>query len=388
MTDKLFYLDNAATTFPKPSAVCDECFRCIKDYCGNPGRGSHYYSEKSSEKLFEARELLCSLFGCSSPENVVFTLNTTYALNFAIKTFARDGDSILISDMEHNSVVRPVEALKHTKNISYSVFTTFKGDDRKTLSHINSLIKPNTKILVCQHSSNICGIVQPIKKIGELCRKKGILFIVDAAQSAGIFDIDMQAMCIDALCIPSHKSLYGIQGVGAVLFSENALNHGLSCTLIEGGSGTNSKDILMPSFLPDRFEAGTMPTPAVAALAEGVKFVITNKPSSIRSHEEYLAGSLKNRLCQLKNIIIYEKELNSGIVLFNLFGKSSTFVANELSLESICVRAGFHCAPFAHKKIKTDESGAVRISFGVFNDLKDVIKVSDVIWKISKKCKL
>ena len=242
----MIYLDNAATTFPKPQSVSVEMSKCINKYCGNPGRSSHSLSQKSAEKIYEARCLLAELF-CANPENVVFTYNTTYALNIAIKALVKDKSHILVSDMEHNSVLRPVNALCRDKECTYSMFST-SGSEEEILSSIESNIKPYTSLLICAHVSNVGCRRLPIDKIGALCRNKGIKFIVDGAQSAGLHQINVNEMSIDALCIPGHKSLYGPQGIGAIIFG----NECIGATIIEGGTGINSLELDMPDFLPER----------------------------------------------------------------------------------------------------------------------------------------
>ncbi len=378
----MIYFDNAATTFPKPPEVANAVYQCMNYYCGNPGRGSHDMARAAADKLFETRCLLADFFKCPSPENIIFTMNTTYALNIAIKAFVSDGDRILISDMEHNSVLRPVHALVSRNKITYDLFPTFGGREELIIRHLKKQITNDTKVLVCQHASNICGTLLPIKKIGELCRKSGIYFIVDAAQSAGLIDIDMTECNIDALCVPSHKGLYGPQGIGIILLSQNVRSNILN-TLIEGGSGTGSLSLDMPRQLPDRFEAGTMPTPAIAGLCEGIKFVIGISPSAIRDHEMYLSTHLKSALSQAEGVQIYRPDVLSSIVLFNIKGLSPAYVSTELNRYGICVRSGFHCAPLAHKTVGTGENGAVRISFSAFNNLKEVNYTVEIIKKMS-----
>lgn len=377
----LVYLDNAATTFPKPERVISEAARCMAEYCGNPGRGSHIMARAASEKIFEVRCKLSAMFGAPSPEGVVFTLNTTYAINTALKAVAVSGDHILMSDMEHNSVFRPAVDLHKKSAVTFSTFGSL-GSDEEITDDIKRKIRKNTKILVCQHASNICGNVLPIEKIGLLCKKYGIFFIVDAAQSAGLYDIDIGKMNIGALCLPSHKGLYGPQGAGAVIFSDvnsEALN-----TLVEGGSGSSSKDPEMPRVLPDRLEAGTMPTPVIAGLSAGLDFVKGGNTASILSHEKHLSKFLLEELSRDRNINVYLPEKIGSVVLFNVRGKSSVYVSEELDKRGICTRAGLHCAPLAHKTLGTGEAGAVRVSFGVFNDTRDVKRLLDALANIEK----
>lgn len=337
-------------------------------------------SRAAGEKLFEVRSKLCDMFNVESPENIAFTMNTTYALNIAIKGLVKRGEHILISDLEHNSVLRSVVSVCRDKNASYDVFGTFYGDENKILKDIADKIKPETKVIVCLHASNICGIVLPIKRIGMFCRSREIIFIVDAAQSAGVLDIDLKRDFIDVLCLPAHKSMYGPQGIAATVFGN--ISPGDIETIIEGGSGTNSADKMMPSYLPDRIEAGTMPTPSAAGFSAGIDFVLKNGLNSIRSYESGLAEELYYALVSDRRFIVYTHPRGSSTVLFNVKGKPSTDTAHELDKKGICVRAGFHCSPLAHKTLGTGDSGAVRVSFGIFNEHREVKKLIDTLIKI------
>lgn len=379
----MIYLDNAATTFPKPVSVSAEVSRCIEEYCGNPGRGSHYMSRAASEKLFEVRSKLCDMYNAPSPENVVFTLNTTYAINTALKSLVKSGDHILISDLEHNSVLRSVNAVCNSRGASFDIFRTYSGDSDRIIKDINMKLKKRTAVIICLHASNICGTVLPIERIGMLCRKNSIFFIADAAQSAGLYDIDIKNSGISVLCLPAHKGLYGPQGIAASIFNDVA-PESLS-TFVEGGSGVNSSEITMPDILPDRFEAGTMPTPAAAGFSAGIDFILKNTPRAVRFHESELAGMLYSNLISDKRLTVYSKPGSSGIVLFNVNGLTSVETAKRLDKVGICVRAGFHCAPLAHKTLNTGESGAVRVSFGAFNDKRDVKILTDSLLSIIKE---
>ena len=372
----MIYLDNAATTFPKPASVYDEVMRCMTSYCGNPGRGSHRMALAASEAIYEARRALSALFGAPDEACCVFTLNTTYALNIALKSAVTKNCHILISDMEHNSIFRQVTKLRRDGIADFDVFKTFGGDAVKIINDIKLKIRSNTTILICLLSSNICSLKMPFNEIGKLCRKAGIRFIADAAQSAGIHDINIIRDNIDAVCVPSHKGLFGPQGAGAVVFSSpDAAEYS---TLVEGGSGSNSKDPEMPRFLPDMFEAGTLPTPAIAGLSKGIDFVVSNGIDEIRRHESELSYLLLSRIGDDRRYKVYG-DATGGIVLFNKAGIPSTDVARELDRAGICVRAGFHCAPLAHKTLATGESGAVRVSFSPFNSRRDVTKLVDVL---------
>ncbi len=378
----MIYFDNAATTFPKPESVVSEVSKCLAEYCGNPGRGSHALSMRASEAVYSARESVCALFNGYSPDRCIFTLNTTYALNISLKAAVSKGCRVLISDLEHNSVYRQVEKLKAEGIADYDVFGTYSGDREKIINDVKRKIKFNTKVLICQIASNICGVTMPVEEIGKLCRKNLIVFIADAAQYAGIREIDVKRMNIDALCFPAHKGLYGPQGAGGILlsdaFSENAP------TLIEGGSGSDSLNPLMPESYPDRYEAGTCATPALAGLMQGIKFVRNIGYGNISEHEREMTSMTVDALLSDRRFEVYCPMKNCGIVLFNVKGIDPVSVGRELDARGICVRSGFHCAPLAHRTLGTGNSGAVRVSFGIFNYRDEVRKMLDALYYILK----
>lgn len=379
----MIYLDNAATTFPKPQCVVEEMSKCLKKYCGNPGRSSHSLSIKSAEKIYETRELLAELFD-ADPENIVFTYNTTYALNIAIKSLLKYATHILISDIEHNSVLRPIAKCAEQKLCSYDIFSS-SGDDEQIINDIKNKIKHNTSMLVCTHISNIGVRRLPIEKIGQLCKNYNLTFIVDGAQSAGIHNISVKKMNIDALCVPGHKGLYGPQGVGAVIFGKDAVGR----SIFEGGTGINSLELEMPDFLPEAHEAGTLSTPSIVGLNASLKWLKELDINKVRAHEEELYDCLYNFLKLNEKITIYKMNSYSGNTLsFNIKGLSSSFVASELDKRNICVRSGFHCSPLAHKLINSGESGAVRVGIGVFNTKNDIHALCDAINDISKHKKI
>ncbi|MBO5374428.1 MAG: aminotransferase class V-fold PLP-dependent enzyme [Clostridia bacterium] len=375
----MIYFDNPATTFPKPQCVSDEISSCIKKYCGNPGRSSHILSIKSAEKIYETRCLLGDMFG-APPENVVFTYNTTYALNIAIKSFFKPREHILISDIEHNSVIRPIASLARQNLCSYSSFCT-DGDDEKILDNIKMSITDNTSMLCCTFVSNVGSRRLPIKKIGDFCKERGIFFIVDGAQGAGVFDINVKEMNIDALCIPAHKALYGPQGLGMIIFGAEKLGR----SIFEGGTGVNSFETEMPDFLPERYEAGTLSTPLISGLCEALKWLKTININSIRAHEEQLYITACDLLSTNEKIILYKmNEYAGNTLMFNIQGMSSATVSSLLDKRGICTRSGFHCAPSAHKKLNTGNGGAVRIGFSVFNTQKEIFSFTEALNEIIK----
>ena len=329
----MIYFDNAATTFPKPPCVAEEICYCIKKYCGNPGRSSHALSIKSAEKIYETRCLLGDFFGTDG-ENVVFTLNTTYALNIAIKSNLVNSSHILISDLEHNSVIRPVWELSRQHLCTYGVFSS-DGTDDEIVEGIKRLIKPYTKMLICTAMSNICSKMLPIAKIGALCKEKGIYFIVDGAQGAGFLDINVNEMNIDALCIPAHKSLYGPQGLGAIIFKENKF----AKSVIEGGTGINSIELNMPDILPEGLEAGTMPTPLIAGLSASLKWLKAIERDKIESYEKELYSYLLSKVSSIDGIELYKySNVMGNTLLFNLKGVTPNTLSSALDKRGICTQ--------------------------------------------------
>lgn len=372
----MIYLDNAATTFPKPRRVTDAVMRCIKRYCGNPGRGSHALALAAAEHIYTCRELLSDFFGAPSPERVIFTQNTTHALNLAIKGCLCTGDHVLMSELEHNAVRRPILALCKQRSVVADTFPVLGLSADEIVRGIAQKITPTTRAVICTHASNICSVTLPIDRIGALCLRHGLLFAVDAAQSAGLLPIDMEAMHIDALAIPGHKALYGIQGCGALLLGENTL----PSPLVEGGSGVNSLSEDMPSDPPERYEAGTLPTPAIVGLAEGILSVYDEGAEDIAERERALFCAMRERLQALPDIELYVPEAAGSVLLFNRIGVPAAETGRLLAKAGICVRAGLHCAPLAHKALQTPEGGAVRISFGRYN----TVAHADALYKALK----
>ena len=368
----MIYLDNAATSFPKPPAVLEETLGCMRSYCGNPGRGSHALAMAAAEKIYECREVAARFFGLRAPEQVIFTPNTTVALNIAIKGLVKPGDHVLISDMEHNAVWRPIERLAREGLIEYDLFPTLpnqqEGRERAILAAIRARIKPNTRMLVAAHASNLCALTLPLDAIGAICRSAGILFVVDAAQSAGHLPIFMERWSIDALCAPGHKGLLGPQGTGLLL-----LRKGLEVqTLIEGGSGLFSLDPSMPKAAPERFEAGTPATPAIAGLCAGFAFLEQVGLQTVARTERALNGYLQERLLALPGVTVYAPHRVGSTLLFSVDGLPAEEVGQALGKRGICVRTGYHCAALGHRTLGTPQGGAVRVSPGLFNTREDM----------------
>ena len=380
----VIYLDNAATSFPKPRSVTREVDRCIVKYCGNPGRGAHALAMESAKKIYECRSLVSDLFGVGAPERVIFTQNTTYALNTVIKGILKRGDHVIISDLEHNSVWRPICKLAQEGVIAYSIFPSMCKDERANPTRICAglarLLRSNTRLVICAHASNICSYSLPIKEIGAFCKRHGLLFAVDAAQSAGHIPIDVAEMNIDALCAPAHKGLYGIQGAGIMAISENLTLE----TLAEGGNGLSSLECEMSLNAPERYEAGTLPTPSIVGLAEGIKAISEIGIERIARHEKELFVYARQRLSEIGGIKIFLPDYAGSVLLFAHKDFASERLAERLGDKGICLRAGFHCSALGHKTLGTGEGGALRASFGIFNSSHDIDRLCDALVEVCK----
>ncbi len=366
----MIYFDNAATTFPKPPSVIKGMLQCMREYGGNPGRSGHRLSLAAAEAVFDVRESLAEFFGIERPENIVFTANCTGALNLAISGIARRGDHFLISDLEHNSVLRTVAGLCRERGMSFDIFHALASDDM-ILSEIEKKRKPNTRAVICTHASNICPRILPIARIGALCKKAKLLFIVDAAQSAGIYDISVMRDGISILCAPGHKGLYGPQGSGFAAFADD-FDFSHFTVSAYGGNGKNSSEIDMGHEPPDSFEAGTLSTPSIVGLGEGLRFVKARRRERIEAFENELFLHARKTLEKIPRVKLYLPDAEKGsLLLLGFEGISPSLIAEKLSDHGICTRAGLHCAPIAHRALGTG-GDALRISFSAMNTVAEV----------------
>lgn len=366
----MIYLDNAATSFPKPESVYREMEKCIKEYGANPGRSGHKLALQAGRVIYSTRELLCRLFNIKDPMRVVFTLNATDALNLGIKGLLKEGDHVVTTSMEHNSVARPLKFLE-----SRGIETTFVQCDQKGLldpGDIRKALKKNTALIVCTHASNVTGTVMPVKEVGAIAREKGIPFMVDAAQTAGVLDIDVEEMNIDLLAFPGHKSLMGPQGTGGLYIRE-----GIHLVQMrEGGTGSSSENLSQPEIVPDRYESGTPNTVGIAGLGAGVKFLLEEGIHNIRRHEQELTRLMLEGLREIKNVKIYgpgDEKQQAPVISINIGDEDSGEISYILDREfNIATRAGLHCAPLAHKTLGTFEQGTIRFSMGYFNTREEI----------------
>ena len=379
----MIYFDNAATTYPKPESVYQAVNKCMREYCANPGRSGHKLSMEAGRVVLEARELLAELFGAKKSENIIFGLNATDALNTAIKGMVQSGDHIITTSMEHNSVLRP---LKQLENIGIET-TIVKCSELGTLNlaELETSIKSNTKVIVTTHASNVTGTLMPIREIGEIARKNKLLYIIDSAQTAGTYKIDVSDINVDVLTFTGHKGLMGPQGVGGFYIKEGiALRQ-----MREGGTGSMSESLVQPEILPDKYESGTPNTPGIAGLAAGLKFIKEIGIENIKGHEEEMTSYFLKQLSEIDDIIIYgprDIKKQAPVVSLNIKNKASSEVSFLLDSQfDIATRPGLHCAPLAHRTIGTNEQGAVRFSFGYFNTYDEIDKAIVALKSIAKE---
>lgn len=380
------YVDNAATTFPKPNSVYNEMMNYMTTIGGNPGRGASTSSLKGNKLIFQCRHALCKLFNYDDTKNVVFTSNITMSLNMLIKGSVKPGWHVITSSMDHNSTLRTLKELELQGIIELDILQC-NSLGLIDISQFKNTIKENTKLVVLSHASNIIGTIQPLEIIGSICREKGIFFIVDSAQTAGVLNVDFKALNCSALAFTGHKSLLGPQGIGGFIIDDD-LND-ICPSLIVGGTGSSSSDILQPKFLPDKFESGTLNAPGIVGLLAGINFLQNEGISTIKEHEEYLTQRFIDGILNIESMKVYGD--------FSAVSRTSTVSVNSSILDNselgyildseynIITRTGLHCAPLAHKTIGTYPSGTLRLSFGYFNDEKDVDYILKSIDEIVKR---
>ncbi|WP_352418378.1 aminotransferase class V-fold PLP-dependent enzyme [Proteiniborus sp.] len=377
----LIYLDNAATSFPKPEIVYEAIMESMREYGANPGRSGHKLALKAGRAIYETRELLSKFFNIEDPMRIIFTSNATDGLNLVIKGLLKSGDHVITTSMEHNSVLRPLKALD---NIGVET-TVIQCDEIGCIDikDIEDNIKNNTKLIVTTHASNVTGTIFPIKQIGEIAKKHDIIYMVDAAQTAGIYNIDVIDMNIDILAFPGHKSLLGPQGTGGVYIKK-----GVEITQMkEGGTGSKSDSLIQPDIYPDKFESGTPNMPGIVGLGAGIKYIIDKGIDNIRDHENKLAKVFIDGLREIKDVKIYgpcDIEKQAPVISINIGEEDSSEVSYILDqVFNIAVRPGLHCAPLAHRTIGCYEQGCIRFSVGPFNTINDIKAAIEAVQTIS-----
>lgn len=368
----MIYFDNAATGFPKSKAVAD----AVRDAClccGNPGRSGHAYARKADEILYDCRKKLAALFG-SIPEHVILTKSATEALNFAIKGLYREDSEVLCSNIEHNAVMRPLQALRMCGEIVLKQFRVELADDDVTVENFRLAVGKHTDIAVVTHASNVCGRILPLAKMRAAVDRKDFLMIADCSQTAGHVPIDIRQLGVDAICVPGHKGLFGPMGTGAlILHPDRAYSF---CTIVEGGSGIDSRAITMPEVLPERLEAGTPNVSGFAGLSAALGEV------DFSSDEMHLYQMLITGLRSKKDVVIYGYHKKQAYVPTLLFNQKSTDceeLAEFLAQNGVAVRAGLHCAPCAHRALGTLDTGGVRISLSRRNTPEEIQRFLQLI---------
>lgn len=374
------YCDNAATSFPKPKTVIDAICDFLRSVSGSPGRSAHSMSIEAGREVLEARESLAAFFNCPSSDQVIFTANATEALNLVIMGLLKPGDHVVASSMEHNSVMRPLEYLRESGGVDY---TLVPADDRGRIRpmDISAALRRETKLICVVHASNVTGGAVDIGEIGRL--KGNALLLVDAAQSAGVLPIDMVKDRVDFLAFTGHKSLYGPTGVGGLcLLRDEPLN-----PLKRGGTGSRSESLFHPEFLPDRYESGTPNSAGIVGLKAGVQFIREEGLDKISSFEAYLTDRLIAGLREMRRVRLYgpdKTETRTSAISFNVEGKTPSETCLLLDKRyGIMARCGLQCAPLAHKTIGTFPQGTVRLSPGYFNTMEEIDQIIAAVDRIA-----
>jgi len=379
----MIYLDNAATSFPKPPQV----IRAMNDFLeragGNPGRSGHRLSVEAGRIVYDAREAIAELFGARDPLRVIFTLNATHALNLALRGILRAGDRVITTGIEHNAVMRPLRALER-EGVRVAVVPCAR-DGSLDLSALRDALRPGARLVVVNHASNVVGTILPIAEIARRARAAGAWVLVDAAQTAGVVPMDIEAMEIDLLAFTGHKGLYGPPGTGGLVLGER-VDAAMIEPLMRGGTGSRSEFEEQPDDLPDKFECGTPNGVGIAGLGAGVRFVLERGIETIRAHEVALTRALIEGLSEIPGVTVYgtrDAELQTATVSFTVANRRVSEIGLRLDEEfGVLCRVGLHCAPAAHRTIGTFPEGTVRFAASVFTTLDEIRAALDAVRRI------
>ncbi|MCS1352685.1 aminotransferase class V-fold PLP-dependent enzyme [Mechercharimyces sp. CAU 1602] len=376
----MIYVDNAATSWPKPAAVTEAMKRCLDEYGVNPGRGAYRLAYEATVAVDKARQAVASFFHISDPANLIFCPSATWALNQVVHGLLQRGDHVIATGWEHHAVARPLESLKQSLGIEVTYLVCA---EENVLVELQDAIRSETKLVITTHASNVTGTVMPVAQIGELTRKHGIWHAVDAAQTAGHLPIDVEAMGIDLLAFPGHKGLMGPQGIGGLYIHPE-------CPLtpyIQGGTGILSDKMHPPLIRPQAFEGGTLNTPGIAGLYAGIQYIQEQGLETIHQYEMGLLERLAEGLRSLQGIRVYApSSWQLPVLLLQVEGWDCQEIALILDQQfDIAVRAGLHCAPRAHEQAGTlEDGGAVRISLGAFNQVEEIEKIISALTQIQQ----
>jgi len=376
----MIYFDNAATSWPKPPGVVEAMVHFMDDVGANPGRSGHRLSVEAGRIVYDAREAVAELFNAPDPLRVVFGLNVTEALNLALRGLLRPGDHVITSSMEHNSMMRPLRALER-QGVQVTVVRC-SPEGFLDPADVEKALRPNTVMIALNHASNVVGTLLPVAEVARIARQHGLLLLVDAAQTAGAYPIDVQADGIDLLGFTGHKSLYGPMGTGGLIIGERVDLARLE-PLKRGGTGSRSELEEQPDFLPDMCESGTPNAVGLAGLAAGVRWVLETGVEAIRQHEVALTQRLIEGLKAIPGVTVYgglETTRQVAVVSFNVEGLEPSEVGLRLDEEyGILCRVGLHCAPAAHRTIGTFPRGTVRFGLGYFNTVEEVERAMEAV---------
>ena len=377
----MIYLDNAATSFPKPPSVIRAMTEALTEYGANPGRGGHQLALKAGRTVEKCRELAAEFFGAPSPERVIFTRNCTESLNLAIMGMLHKGDEVICSHGEHNAVMRPLERFVSRGDITVKLL---RPDGQGLLSPdtLRLAITSRTSLVICCHASNVTGVIQPVAELGAVCRERGVPLLVDAAQTAGVLDVSLSRLNADMIAAPGHKGLMGPHGTGLLILREDINPE----PLILGGTGSASESVRQPELLPDRYESGTLNLPGIAGLAAGLEFV-SRQREDIHRYETGLNDRLRRQLGQIPGLILLGSARipQVGITAIVPAGGDSAALADALDATGVAVRGGLHCAPAMHSYLGTMKSGAVRFSPGPFNTERDIDDAAALVARLMRQ---
>ncbi len=390
----MIYLDNAATSWPKPPGVAQAMVHFMEEVGANPGRAAHRLAVESGRIVYRAREVVCELFHAPDPLRLVWCKNVTEALNLALWGLLRPGDHLVTSSMEHNSMMRPLRALEGQggRGPGGVQVTAVACSPEGMLDPVGveAAIRPNTRLIALNHASNVVGTVLPVAQVGALCRARGLLLLVDAAQTGGAYPVDVQTEQIDLLAFTGHKSLRGPMGTGGLIIGERVDETQLE-PLLQGGTGSRSEHQVQPRFLPDMCESGTPNVVGLAGLEAGVRWVLERGVDSIRAHDVALTQALIDGLQAIAGVTVYgtlDPELQTATVSFNIAGLEPSDVGLRLDDEfGIMCRVGLHCSPASHKTLGTFPAGAVRFGLGAFNTVAEVGTAVDAVRRMAQEAR-
>ena len=382
----MIYFDNAATSWPKPPVVSEAMTRFLSEVGANPGRSGHRLSVDAARVMYHARQAVANFFNAPDPMRVSFGHNITEALNLALRGLLKNGDHVITSSMEHNSVMRPLRWLE-SQGVALSVVPC-SAQGFLDPGDLEKAIQPNTKLIVLNHASNVVGTLLPVAKAGRIARQHGLLLLVDTAQTAGAYPINMQQDNIDLLAFTGHKSLLGPTGTGGLILGERVADDAIA-PLILGGTGSRSEEEMQPEFLPDRFESGTPNAVGLAGLSASLQWLYEKNINTIRQHEISLARQLINGLQTIPGVNLYgggDAELQTATISFNIDHLQPSTVGMRLDEEyGILCRVGLHCAPAAHRTLDTFPDGTVRFGMGIFNTAEEVEQAVEAVARLASE---